>query len=220
VIRSKIGQSSESIKRTIDVNSLFPIALAQHLAQIDARLIQIATDCVFSGETGLRDENAPHDAHDVYGKTKSLGEPTLANALNLRCSIVGPEDPRGTSLMQWVLGQPRGASLKGYVNHLWNGVTTKAFGKAVCGLVETDKIWSGTQHFIPADFVSKFELIQDISIAGGRSDLVIEEFATERQVDMRLATINPIANSQLWTMAGYAKVPSIHELIGEVFNNE
>lgn len=37
-------------------------------------LIQIATDCVYSGKKGDYLESDLHDPTDVYGKTKSLGE--------------------------------------------------------------------------------------------------------------------------------------------------
>jgi dTDP-4-dehydrorhamnose reductase len=68
----------DDIPRAIKVNALFPYTLP-------ANTIQIATDCVYSGAKGNYVESDPHDADDIYGKTKSLGEAT--HIKNLRCSI-------------------------------------------------------------------------------------------------------------------------------------
>jgi dTDP-4-dehydrorhamnose reductase len=40
----------------------------------NCKIFQIATDCVFSGSKGNYNEKNLHDAFDVYGKSKSLGE--------------------------------------------------------------------------------------------------------------------------------------------------
>jgi dTDP-4-dehydrorhamnose reductase len=57
-----------------------------------AKVIQIATDCVFSGSNGSYLETDPHDATDVYGKTKSDGEIESSAVMQLRCSIIGREN--------------------------------------------------------------------------------------------------------------------------------
>jgi dTDP-4-dehydrorhamnose reductase len=62
------------VERAIRVNAQFPHALATAAAAEGARVIQIATDCVFSGAHGNYREDSTHDALDVYGKTKSLGD--------------------------------------------------------------------------------------------------------------------------------------------------
>ena len=43
------------------------------------KVIQIATDCVFDGLKGNYTEDDKHNAIDVYGKTKSLGEVSADN---------------------------------------------------------------------------------------------------------------------------------------------
>ena len=77
------------ILRAIDINSRFPHAIA--CAAQEGRILQIATDCVYSGAKGRYLETDVHDALDVYGKTKSLGECYFPNSHHLRCSIIGPE---------------------------------------------------------------------------------------------------------------------------------
>ena len=64
----------EEVETAIRVNALFPHFLGQAAEQTGAKVIQIATDCVYSGEKGGYVETDAHDALDVYGKSKSLGE--------------------------------------------------------------------------------------------------------------------------------------------------
>ena len=88
IIKPYINSDNLSdIIKAIKVNSLFPYKLAQ----TNKKIIQIATDCVWNGMRGKYLETDPHDAEDIYGKTKSLGEVYSHNFLNLRCSIIGPE---------------------------------------------------------------------------------------------------------------------------------
>ena len=122
---------ARSIEHAVAVNALFPFRLAAATAERGQRVIQIATDGVFSGVRGPYDEAAPHDALDVYGKSKSLGEAPAQNVVHLRCSIIGPEHPPAASLLQWTLSAPPGAHLRGYTGQRWNGITTFHFAEAV-----------------------------------------------------------------------------------------
>ena len=79
------------VENAIRINSLFPHELALCAQASGARVIQIATDCVYSGHTGSYCETDLHDPLDVYGKTKSLGEVLYPGTHCLRCSIIGPE---------------------------------------------------------------------------------------------------------------------------------
>ena len=118
-----------SVERALRVNALFPHRLARAAERTGCRVLQIATDCVYSGARGDYRESDAHDALDVYGKTKSLGEVHSPMVHHLRCSIIGPELQHHMSLLDWFLGQPEGASLQGFVNHRWNGVTTLHFAR-------------------------------------------------------------------------------------------
>ena len=104
----------------IKVNSLFPHSLANVGEKIGAKVIHITTDCVWSGQDGNYTEDTPHDALDVYGKTKSLGEPE--NCTVIRTSIIGEEINNGRSLVEWIKSQ-KDQSANGFPNHKWNGVT-------------------------------------------------------------------------------------------------
>lgn len=206
------GNSAEEM-RAIAVNSMFPHKLALVANAHSTRVIQIATDCTFSGFAKLYTEDSPHDALDVYGKTKSLGEIVVDNVMHIRCSIIGREYGRSTSLVEWVLAHEYGGKVSGYTNHLWNGVTTNVFGR-VCGGIISENIFSaGKVHLVPSTLVSKYELVQAIASSCGRDDLEINPTEAPVAVDRTLATIHPELNKSLWHAAGFAEVPSVEHVV-------
>lgn len=154
------------VKLAISINALFPHQLAHSVLEINKsiKIIQIATDCVFSGDRGFYTENDYHDAKDVYGKTKSLGEVFTANSLNIRCSIIGPEKKNKISLLEWFLNNPVKSTIDGYENHMWNGVTTLQFAQYVENLIKMDmfsllKKRNKTIHFVPNEAITKYQLL-------------------------------------------------------------
>jgi len=201
VILPKIDESNnESVLNAIEVNSVWPRKLSRFIMGSRCKILQIETDCVFHGDHGQYTEIAPHDARDVYGQTKSLGEVSNPAFYHLRCSIVGPEQGN-TSLLGWLLSQPRGASLNGYADHYWNGITTLHFAK-LCYAIIKGHTPRNLQHVVPADTVSKAKLIQLMATAFDRRDLTITPTITGMQVDRTLSTFYPEENRQLWEAAG------------------
>ncbi len=73
--------ASKDALTSIAINSLFPHRLAQICAAVNARLIQISTDCVFSGDKGGYRESDVPDARDLYGRSKLLGEADYPHAI-------------------------------------------------------------------------------------------------------------------------------------------
>lgn len=155
----------KGITTAIEVNALFPHKLAQYLINTNVKVIQIATDCVYSGKDGSYSEKSLHDALDVYGKTKSLGEVYgNKNFLNIRCSIIGPEQKAYLSLLEWFLHQPDKSELNGFTHHKWNGVTTLQFAKLCESIINSknfDKLTSlsSIHHFVPNNTVNKYQLL-------------------------------------------------------------
>lgn len=198
------------------VNTLFPAELARFAERAGAKVIQIATDCVFSGRTGHYMETDTHDAEDVYGQTKSHGEVVSNNVMHIRVSTIGRELGRSTLLLEWVLSHPQGATIPGYIDHFWNGVTTNHFAKVVSGIIENDGFRSGLCHLVPADELSKADLVRQIASAFGRSDLIIKDTDSGKPIDRTLSTTDPTFNRRLWAGAGYPDIPSIEQLIAEI----
>ncbi|MEO7795636.1 MAG: sugar nucleotide-binding protein, partial [Thermoanaerobaculia bacterium] len=203
------------VERAVRINALLPLWLARATAG-RARVLQIATDCTFSGSRGRYTEADSHDALDVYGKSKSLGEVPAAHVHHLRCSIVGPEAKAPKSLLEWVLGQPRGGTVNGFVNHRWNGVTSLHFAKLCAGIIESGLDLPRLQHIVPTGTVTKCELLQSIALRFDRADLTIQPTEAQVVVDRTLATGGDARNRALWTAAGHAEPPSVPQMIEEL----
>lgn len=181
------------VRRAIAVNAMFPHRLGALARERRIKVIQIATDCVYSGTKGKYTERDPHDALDVYGKSKSLGEVFDGSLLNIRCSIIGPERKGRLSLLEWFLGNKPGAELTGFAHHHWNGVTTLQFSQLCEVIVERDLYddllkLSPLHHFVPNATVDKFELLIAIQGAYGRDYKIKRVSEPPPAVDRSLAT--------------------------------
>jgi len=200
------------VERAIEVNALFP----HKLSQCGIKTIQIATDCVYDGVKGNYIETDKHNALDVYGKTKSLGEVSSENFLNLRCSIIGPEKKSKKSLLEWFLNQPANAEVNGFKNHQWNGITTSAFAKICKGLIENELWFHGLQHIVPANAMNKSDMLKVFSDVFSRNDIKIMEINAEESINRTISTLHTHRNKQLWEAAGYRQIPSLETLITEI----
>ena len=117
VVKPRIDESKkESVLNAIQGNTLFPRNLGSYCEENTVHLIQIATDCVYSGTRGSYSESDLHDPTDVYGQTKSLGEFQSHQISLIRCSIIGRENQNKYSLVEWVNSQRRDASINGFTN--------------------------------------------------------------------------------------------------------
>ena len=208
--------NASQIEDAVVVNSLLPHDLGRFAAQTSSRVLQIATDCVFSGTRGSYDENTVHDATDVYGKTKSLGESWQPGVHHLRCSIVGPEPKEFKFLIEWFRRQAIGASVNAFTNHSWNGLTTLHFAKLCHGIITQNIQLGHLQHVIPEGTISKARMLHDFAKTFRRPDIQIHDVAASTVVDRTLTTNHPELNQQLWRGAGYRDAPTVSEMIAEL----
>ena len=217
IIKPHISDSDDKQRlNALQINSLFPQKLADWASETGAKIIQIATDCVFSGHKGSYLESDAHDALDVYGKSKSLGEVPNPSMMHLRVSIIGPEVGRSTSLLEWVRNQPQGAQIFGFTDHVWNGVTTTHFGKISRGIMESNLFKAGVFHIIPGNRLPKDKLVRKIASVFGRNDIEIQPKASGNTVDRTLETIDTEFNVRLWAAAGYETPPTIERMLEEI----
>ncbi len=208
------------VERALRVNSLFPQRLGEWAAQRGSRVLQIATDCVYAGAKGRYVETDAHDALDVYGKTKSLGETWYASAHHLRCSIIGREFKDRKFLVEWFLGQPGGAQINGYTNHCWNGITTLQFARICYGVITNNLTLPHLQHIVPADAMTKADMLRTFAAAYRRDDVQIRRVEAASVIDRTLDTCDASLNSLLWSSAGYDRPPSVAEMIFEMARYE
>jgi len=147
---------SEEAITSIEVNALLPHRLAIACRAAGARLVQLSTDCVFSGvKGGYREEDAP-DPVDVYGRSKLLGEVTGEGALTLRTSMIGLGMYRKTSLVDWFLAQK--GRVQGYRQAIFSGLTTRELARVIRMILEQHPQASGLYHLSAAP-IDKYDLL-------------------------------------------------------------
>ncbi|HUD06068.1 MAG TPA: sugar nucleotide-binding protein [Candidatus Saccharimonadales bacterium] len=208
--------NAAEVERAILVNSLFPHRLGDAATKVGANVIQIATDCVYSGQKGDYIETDVHDALDVYGKSKSLGEAYFENIYHVRCSIIGPELKGHLSLLDWFLGNPQNADLNGFSNHQWNGITTLQFAKIARGIIKANLSLPHAQHIVPGNIISKADLLKTFAKAFKRPDITIKAMEAPTVIDRTLTTNNDSLNRQIWQSAGYNTPPTIEQMVLEL----
>lgn len=141
-------------EKSVFINSFIPHFLASRCD----RLIQISTDCVFSGSKGNYTEYDQKDGQGFYAESKALGEVLYGPHLTLRTSIIGPElKSNGTGLLHWFLNQ-RG-HVKGHSKALWSGVTTLQLAKVVAELIDNAEL-TGLVHYTNGTKISKLDFLK------------------------------------------------------------
>ena len=214
VLKSRIDESSSaSIAQALEVNALFPHRLAEAAARRGVRVIAVGTDGVFSGRDGPYAEDAPRDAPDVYGQSKALGEAPGEHVVSLRCSIVGTAPG---SLGGWLLDRPHAARVPGFADQRWNGLGTVQLARVCAGIVRGGCTCHGAVHVVPADVVTKAQLLRTIAAAFGRDDLEVVDTTSDAPADRSLATLDPARNEMLWHAAGYDRPPTIAAMVAEL----
>jgi dTDP-4-dehydrorhamnose reductase len=148
------------IPQTIFINSVLPHILSDWCEKNQVKMIHATTDCVFSGLHGKYTLSSIHDDNDIYGRSKSLGEPH--NASCIRVSIIGEEKFSSRSLVEWIKSMKH-QNVNGFTNHFWNGITCLEWSKFVHYVISKNDFWSGTIHLKSPETVSKAELVEMIS---------------------------------------------------------
>ncbi|MGG3571208.1 SDR family oxidoreductase [Bacillus gobiensis] len=175
-------QGNSNPLETFQINSLLPRRLAQIAGLYHGKLIQISTDCVFSGKVGSYTENAIPDGTSIYAQSKQLGEVTCGNHLTIRTSIIGPElKDDGIGLFLWFMNQT--GEINGYEKVLWNGVTTLELAKAIEEMIE--KQVTGLYHLGSETKISKYDLLKAIQSVFAKNDVTIrrdQAFVLDRTI--------------------------------------
>jgi dTDP-4-dehydrorhamnose reductase len=157
----------------IPINSVLPHRLANLCNLVDARLIHISTDCVFSGKKGNYGENDQPDAEDLYGRSKLLGEVVDdLGAVTLRTSIIGRELATRNGLVEWFLGQE--GEVRGFSGAIFSGLPTNELARVIADHVLTRPGLHGLYH-VGAEPVSKYDLLQTVRDAYGSEIRIIKD---------------------------------------------
>jgi dTDP-4-dehydrorhamnose reductase len=157
----------------IYINAYFPHLLERLAAEVNAKLIHISTDCVFSGMKGNYSETDLRDADDTYGKSKGLGEVINNRDLTIRTSIIGPElKEKGEGLFHWFMNQS--GEINGYLEAFWGGVTTLELAKAIDAAIELDIV--GLVHLTNGEKISKYDLLTLFKEIWSKTDVKVNAY--------------------------------------------
>jgi len=179
----KQRRDAGSAATTIAVNALLPHRLADRCAAAGARLIQISTDCVFSGTKGFYIEGDVPDATDLYGRSKLLGEIDREGCLTLRTSMVGREIRTSRGLFEWFLSH-RGETVPGFTRARFSGLTTLELSRVISEIIRGHLDLQGVWH-VAGDPISKFDLLTILNDAfdAGSTLRPDDAFSCDRTLD-------------------------------------
>jgi dTDP-4-dehydrorhamnose reductase len=216
IIKQRIPKKvpAKVLSNVIRVNSNFPTLLEQSLSD-QTKIIEIGTDCVFSGNRGSYIESDLKDPTEIYGWSKALGEIESKKIMRLRTSIIGRQTSQQSSLLDWFLSQEVNGRVTGFSNHYWNGMTTLQFTKIVLGIINKNLFSSGTYHFYSENKITKGRLLELFRKYFERTDIEVSMEADSVFIDRSLGTNFPELNSKVWQAAGYGKTPCIEEMLEE-----
>jgi dTDP-4-dehydrorhamnose reductase len=182
--------------QAIPINSLLPHRLAQLCAIAGARLLHVSTDCVFSGSKGMYKESEASDAHDLYGRSKYLGEVDYSHAVTLRTSIIGREFTSAHGLVDWFLSQQ--GSVQGYTKAIFSGLPTVELARVMHDFVLPNPGLRGLYH-VSAEPIDKYTLLQQVAQAYGK--------AIQIQPDERVVIDRSLDSTRFRAATGYAPPP-------------
>ena len=168
-----IKGSRQHPDNAIYINAYFPHLLERLSSEIDAKLIHISTDCVFSGKKGNYTERDFRDADDVYGRSKALGEVENDRDVTLRTSIIGPElKQNGEGLFHWFMHQE--GKVNGFTDAIWGGVTTLELAKAIDKAIDNN--FTGLVHLSNGKGINKYDLLNLFKSIWNRNNVDINLF--------------------------------------------
>ncbi len=158
---TKHVKEATNFPKVVQVNSVFPHTLAKLCDEYSSKLIQISTDCVFSGLKGSYLESDLPDDPTMYGRSKALGEVTYGSHLTIRTSAIGRELDTKYGLIEWFLSQEK--SCFGYSKAIFSGLTARYLGHVMQNYIFPFKNLSGLYH-ISSNPINKFDLLSRLGV--------------------------------------------------------
>lgn len=173
---------AEDPLQAIPINAMLPHRLSRLCELAGARLVQISTDCVFSGEKGNYRESDPSDAKDLYGKSKFIGELSSPHTITLRTSIIGHELQSAHGLLGWFLSQEE--RYNGYAKAIFSGLPTVVLAQIFRDEVIPRPELSGVYH-VAGQPISKYDLLKLIATVYGKQIEIVrdDKFVIDRSLN-------------------------------------
>ena len=186
----------------LPINAMLPHRLAELTDLMNARLIHISTDCVFSGAKGFYTETDISDATDLYGISKKIGEVVhSSHVVTLRTSIIGRELNSKLALIDWFLSQTQ--EVKGFTRAIFSGLPTVELAKIIHEYIIPNADLHGLYH-VSSEPIDKYTLLS----------LVADVFSKETSIvpDETLQINRSLDSSLFSKITGYVP-PSWRDLI-------
>jgi dTDP-4-dehydrorhamnose reductase len=195
-------QAAEDPLVVLPTNAMLPHRLARFCALMNARLIHISTDCVFSGRQGGYRESDPADATDLYGQSKYIGEVRdVPHAITLRSSIIGHELASSNGLVEWFLSQQ--GHVPGYGRAVFSGLPTVELARVIRDFVLPHPELHGLYH-VSSRPIAKYDLLRLIADIYGKKIEIVRDDSV---------VLNRSLNSERFTLATSYVAPEWRELI-------
>ena len=201
--RNSSIENNQCNRKYIRVNTLFPHLLADCCEVLGCKMVHVSTDCVYTGNQGNYIEDDEHDETNIYGVSKSLGEPQ--NCCVIRTSIIGEEQQNKKSLLEWIRSK-NGKEINGFINHHWNGITCLQLAKIIQYMVQNNIFWDGVRHIHSPNSLTKYELVK-IIIQVYNLDITVNVYESN--------TINKTLASKY---VPFINIPNIYEQIVDMYN--
>lgn len=148
--------ADQNVGLAIYLNSYLPHLLAEITLNTSTQIIQMSTDCVFSGKKGNYTETDQPDGVTIYDRTKALGEINDNKNITFRNSIIGPDiNVNGIGLLNWFMKE--NGPVKGFRSAIWTGLTTLQLAMAM-EQAASEKA-NGLYNLVYTEPITKYELL-------------------------------------------------------------
>lgn len=200
------SRNADFFEKYIQINSLFPHQLYRICDNYGIRLIQLSTDCVFSGKKGFYNELDHPDPTDIYGKSKLLGELNYKNCLTIRKSVIGHEFFSKNGLLEWFLN--KNEYVEGYRKAIFSGLTCLELAEILSLYILPQKDLYGILH-ISGQPVSKYDLLKEIAEEYNKNINIIPNDTIKIDRSMDASIFNKLSGykPKLWSEL----IKSMHE---------
>lgn len=191
----------------LPINAMLPHRLARLSAINGARLVHVSTDCVFDGTKGMYLESDRPNAHDLYGRSKLLGEVDYDNAITLRTSIIGHELNSANALVDWFLSQE--GSVKGYRHAIFSGLPTAELAMVIREHVLPYPALRGLYH-VSAEPIAKYDLLKLVAETYGKRIEIIPDY--DLKIDRSLNSDRFRHETGYWPASWPELIKIMHQL--------
>ena len=204
--------------RSIQVNSVLPIALALLSKIFRFQVVHFSSNVVFSGKRRNNSESSLIFPKSRYAITKVLGDMSLFGSLIIRTSFIG-DHLSSTDSMDLVsrLKREKDGSLYNIEeDYYWNGVTVDVILVLIRNFIIEGRRINGVFHLFSDGNLLRHQLVELILEKVNKSQVKVSCADQAFLKNLTLNTKKKGSHLWLWNLAGFSKVPTFYELLREM----